>query len=280
MLVLFTGCRGPMAKIEAVRDALVADDPAAIKEATASPPKCEGGTTKTCLNEIANALGSKKGFVIDPPDHAAATTAAVILLREERGDLVGKVDMWLTAMKNETGVGHDALRLAVARKMAEAVPLISAKKIEDEAAARAAMKAIAAAIPGACTTYALLGANTDPHSIPAEHNADNSACVQKDLSRREGPGGRYGSGTFRALEGALSIWRETERALRMGLGHCDPGPRATIEKKLSLIEPATRKIETRKVESDSSGALNFMSDVHAEAGVGPLLIRVKDAGRD
>src|SRR5688572_32938557 len=100
-------CKGPMAKIESLRDALVADDANAIAGATSELPKCPdaapvavapgkpGPRDAGCLSEIANAVGSKKGFVASPPDQAAATTAAIVLLRDGRGDWVAHADSWL-----------------------------------------------------------------------------------------------------------------------------------------------------------------------------------------
>jgi hypothetical protein len=277
-----------MAKIEAVRDSLEKDDTSAITSAVAGYPACADGPPVAllpnqpsprdtgCFAEIANALGSKKGFSPKPPDHAAATTVAIVLLRDGRGDWVAHSEDWLGSVKAGKGSGPDALRLAIARKMAEAAPRVG-RPIEEEKDAREAMKAVAGAIPGACPTYWLLGTGTDPAKLAAEVSAEHSACVHKDLGRREGPGSSYGSGTFRALEGSLALWRETERALRLGLGNAGPGAKATIENKLKIIEPATQAIATKKVASATPApAVAFLGDVHADAGV----VLWKDAGAD
>jgi hypothetical protein len=277
-----------MAKIEAVRDSLEKDDTSAITSAVAGYPACADGPPVAllpnqpsprdtgCFAEIANALGSKKGFSPKPPDHAAATTVAIVLLRDGRGDWVAHSEDWLGSVKAGKGSGPDALRLAIARKMAEAAPRVG-RPIEEEKDAREAMKAVAGAIPGACPTYWLLGTGTDPAKLAAEVSAEHSACVHKDLGRREGPGSSYGSGTFRALEGSLALWRETERALRLGLGNAGPGAKATIESKLKIIEPATQAIATKKVASATPAtAVAFLGDVHADAGV----VLWKDAGAD
>jgi hypothetical protein len=254
-----------MAKIESLRDALVADDSAAIASATSDYPACTGSA---CLATVADAFGSKKGYVAQPPDHAGASTAALVLVRDGHGEWLGPVDPWLSALKSTKGVGMDNLRLAVARKMADSAPAIG-RKIEDDGAAKAALLAVVSSIPGACPTYRLVGEGADPKTIAPELTADHSACVQKDLSRREGPGGTYGSGTFRALEGALALWRETERALRVGLPQADPGPKAVLEKKLAVIEAATAKSETKKLPATASetAILNYMRELHADAGV-------------
>lgn len=288
--LLAAGCKGPMAKIDAVRESLERDESAAIASATEGYPACADAPPVAllptqpsprdtgCFAEIASALGSKKGFVARPPDHAATTTVAIVLLRDGRGDWVAHVEDWLGSIKTGKGSGPDTLRMAVARKMAEAAPRVG-RKLEEEKDALEAMKAVAGAIPGACPTYWLLGSGTDPAKIAAEHSADHAACVHRDLARREGPGSSYGSGTFRALEGSLALWRETERALRLGLASAGPGAKAMIETKLKVIEPATQAIATKRIASASPpDAVLMLGEVHADAGV-PLW-KDKDAGAD
>jgi hypothetical protein len=289
-LVALLGCKGPMAKIDAVRDALEKDDAAAIKSATAGYPTCADTTPaivavnqpsprdKGCLSDIANALGSQKGFAPQPPDQAAAATVALLLVRDGRGDLVSHVDLWLSAMKSGKGAGFDALRLAVARKMVETAPLVG-RKIDTDAQALETMKGIASAIPGACPTYWMLGSGVEPSTIPPVLSADHSACVHQDLRRREGPGGAYGAGTFRAVEGALAEWREAERALRLGVAQSSPTAKATIERELAIIEPATRANETKKIDATVAvQTLTTLGELHAEAGI--MLWKPKDAGAD
>lgn len=286
MVLLVVGlgaCKGPMAKIEALRDEIAADD---VKGVSAYPmcteqppfalPAKEGSPyEKGCFAEIANALGSKKGFVADSPDQAAAATAAIILVREGRGDWLARTDTWIGLVKTGKSAGVDALRAAVALKMAETAPLVG-RHIEEENDARATMKGIAAAIPGACPTYFLYGTNADVATMRPELTADHAACVQRDLSRREGVGASYGAGTFRALEGSLSIWREAERALRLGLEQTGPQVKPYVEKKLLLIEEATRKNDTKKMAPVRVTTAAFMGEVHADAGV----ILFRDAGAD
>jgi hypothetical protein len=286
LAALGVACKGPMAKIEAVRDALEKDDPAAITSAIEGYPACVDeppvALLKTqpsprdtaCFAQIATALGSKKGFSATPPDHAATTTIAIVMLRDGRGDWVAHSDIWLGSLKGGRGAGPDALRLAVARRMVEAAPLVG-RKIEEEKDALAALKAVAGAIPGACPTYWLLGSGTDPATLAAEHTADHAACVQKDLQRREGAGGSYGEGTFRALEGSLALWRDTERMLRLGLPNAGPAAKAIIEAKLKVIEPATQAIATKKMANVvPAPVLAALGEVHADAG----MILWKDAG--
>jgi hypothetical protein len=285
-LALVAGCKGPMAKIDAIREGLEKDDAAAVKSAVDGFPACADAPPVAllptqpsprdtgCFAEIATALGSKKGFSSTPPDHAAAATVAIVLLRDGRGDWVAHPDNWLGSMKVGKGSGPDALRLAVARKMAEAAPLVG-RKIEEDKDAQAAMKAVASAIPGACPTYWLIGSGSDPATLAAEHSAEHSACVHKDLKRREGAGAGYGAGTFRALEGSLALWREAERALRIGLPNAGPAARATIEAKLKTIEAATQAVAPKKLAGTMSApVVEMLGDVHADAGI----ILWKDAG--
>ena len=288
-VVLAPGCKGPMAKIEAIRDAVSADDENAIKSSVEGYPTCPemppaalsagqaSPRDKGCLGDIATALGSKKGFAPSPPDQAAAATVALVVLRDRRGDWIAHSDTWLASLKNGSGAGMDALRLAVAYGLAKAAPLVG-RHIDDDKTASETLKAIASAIPGACPTYWLIGEGTDSKKLSAELTAEHSACVQHDLKRREGPGGTYGEGTFRALEGALALYRETERALRLGLGKASPEAKATIEKKLVVIEEASGKIATKKFTGDQPVVLNYLGDVHAEAGI--VLWKNKDAGAE
>jgi hypothetical protein len=279
-----------MAKIDGVRESLEKDDAASITSAVDGYPTCSDAPPVAllptqpsprdtgCFAEIATALGSKRGFNPKPPDQAAATTVAIVLLRDGRGDWVAHSEDWLGSMKVGKGSGPDALRLAVARKMADAAPKIG-RKLEEEKDALEAMKLVATSIPGACPTYWLLGSGTDPSKIGAEQSADHAACVHRDLARREGPGSSYGSGTFRALEGSLALWRETERALRLGLANASPEARVVLERKLAIIEPATQAVATKKVASASPAqTVLALGDVHADAGI--PLFRAKDAGAE
>ena len=275
-----------MAKIDGVKVALEKDDPAAIKQAVDGYPACADDppvavlpTQATphelgCLAQIATAVGSKRGFSFQSPDQAAAIATTIVLVRDNRGDWMAHPDSWLTAIKTGKGPGPDALRLAVARKMAEVAPIVG-KKLDDEKDQRAAMKAIAQSIPGACPAYWMLGTGADPKSLPVEHSSEHAACVQHDLQRREGPGASYGDGVIRALEGSLALWRETERSLRIGLPNTSDSSKLVLDGKMKTIEAATQAIATTKLATNNtSEATTFLGDVHAEAGI----ILWKDAG--
>jgi hypothetical protein len=192
-------------------------------------------------------------------------------LRDSRGDAFTHADTWLNDLKSAKGTGHDALRLAVAKKMEEAAPIVG-KTIEGDDASRTAMRAIVGAIPAACNTYYLVGNGAPLEKMPPPLHPDHSACIQKDLGRREGPGGMFGRGVPRALEGALSLWRETERSLRLGLAVSDDETKAVLEKKLTtVIEPATRSIKTKydNEEKALNDTLKALQAAHAEAGATP-----------
>ena len=76
-------------------------------------------------------------------------------------------------------------------------------------------------------------------------------------------------------EGAMALWRETERTLRQGLEHASPEARDRITKDLAVIEPATQRIGLRRDTSTvASDVFLRLGEAHAEAGV-PI---VRDAG--
>lgn len=286
ILLSACGSKNPMAKIERVRDALATEDEGRIKDATGGLAACPemppvalapgqpSPRDAGCLSAIANALGSKSGFHASPPDQVSDATVAAVIVRDGRGDFIAHADVWLGSMKAAKGAGADALRLAVAKKMAEAAPMVG-RDIQTEADAVATLKAIAGAIPGACPTYWMIGKGDDPKSLAAEHSSEHSACVHKDLSRRDGVGGSYGEGIFRALEGSLALWREAERALRIGAKITSDGSRAVVEKKLAVIEAATQKNATKKIASATPAAvIGQIGALHADAGI----VLWKDAG--
>ena len=291
LFVAIAGCTSPMEKILGLRDALQNDIPAGVTQATAGFPACADVVPKSvvpagtfvipeataCLTDLSAAFGSKKGFAASPPDQAAASAVALVLLRDHRGDYVAHADAWLGTVKSGKGPGPDSLRMATARQMGEASPAVG-REIDAEADALAMMKAVASAIPGACATYRLLGTGADPKSLPPELTAEHSACVQKDLMRRDGMGASYGSGTFRAAEGAIALWREAERALRLGLTITAPEGKPMVEARLKLIEEASQKNRLKKLPPETSSALMFLGDVHADAGV--RLWKGADAGAD
>ncbi len=229
-------------------------------------PAC-GADGPACLTTLATYMGSRSGFRSDKPDQASCAAVAVTLVRDHRGDLSPDANAWLNMLKSGQGVGVDALRMAVATEMARVAPDVGVRA-EDDETAKKIIAAVAHSIPGACDTYAAIARGDALSAMVPELHPDHSACVQRDLSRRDGPGGRYGANIFRAAEGAAALWREEERSLRMGLGASGPNAKKLVTEKLAVIEPITLKISLKKVESAEDEMLTMMlGDVHADAGV-------------
>jgi len=243
------GCRSRVARLRAA----LQDDDVAQADSLAPGPRCEDDR---CVDALARAFGSKRGFDLHDPDQASAAAVAVLLVRDRRGDLAGDADRWIAALNIARGEGADALRLAVAHGMAELAPRIG-KHIDDDAEATALVHDVAGALPGACPSYRLL-ASTPVDKMPPEQRPDHDPCVQRDLERKDGPGARYGFGVWRAAAGVVALWKDEARALRAGLGNAGEGARAEVEKKLAVIEPATAKIDLKKVDAPWNALIRQM----------------------
>lgn len=215
VLVLVLGCGGcsKTARIESLRDDLADNDTAA---ATKNLPSCADSDTtpNPCLTDLANAFGSKSGYHEDPPDQASAAALAAAIARDGRGSAAGQPDAWIKIIKVSKGPGPDALRHATAQRIA-AITKAYAHDVTSDDEARKLLRDVAA-LPGACNTYAKLGAGVDDATLPLTVQADHSPCVQKDLGRNGGPGGTYGQGLWRAAQGALAFARELTVALAEG----------------------------------------------------------------
>ena len=271
-----TGCKRPP-KIDALRDALARDDESVARSAMSDLPSCPdlpptvtlpgeaAPRDRGCLSDIANALGSKRGYVVTPPDQAAAAATAVVLTRDGRGDWIGHVGTWHAALRMGTGSGIDALRLAVSAAMVRAAPSISTAADLDEAPARATMKAVAVSVPGACSTYWLLGTGAAIASLDPALSPDHSACVQADLGVPSGPGPSWGAGFPRGGEAARAIWRETALALRAGANRAAAPVRPLLEKRLTVIEARLAPLST--VMSRPRLPTTYLSAIHADAGI-------------
>lgn len=277
MAVGFLGCKkNPMARMEALRDALASADDARISEAVDGLPPCEAPVDgkRACLGSIATTLGSKDGFLSTVPNQASAGAAALVLVRDKHGDWIPEPGTWMASMRAAKGPGADALRLAVARGMALAAPKL-AHKAEEETDARAMMKEISAAIPGSCGTYADLGAGVDEKTLSPERTSDHSPCVQRDLGRVGGPGGTYGQGLWRAAMGAVTLWKEEARILRDGSSQMDGKAKERLLAELAIIDGATAKMEIKFIETPQNGAF-YAIGIHDDAGV--VLSATPDAG--
>ena len=242
--LLCLGCSG---KVDALRDALMRGE-----APTVAAPRCTAYDVvekkSACLTAVARSLGSEHDFDVGYPDQADAAAVAVVLVRERRGDWVPAPDTWLMAEETARGPGADALRLAVTARMLELAPRVG-KSVDDDGEARALAHDIATALPGACPEYARLGATVDPAALPPGSSPDHSPCVQRDLTRRDGPGAAYGYGNFRALSGAVALWKDEVRALRKGVGGASGDARPLLEKRLTEVEQATAKNAMKHVEA-------------------------------
>ncbi len=273
------GCSGtPSARLERVKTALVSDDASGVSSALEGLPACtasaEAGAAPSCLNELATLFGSKSAFTMRAPNQATLAAATVVLLRDHHGEWLvqpsepGKPDLgaevWLTVLAKGTGAGAEALRLAVARQMRLAG---LARSFDSEADARALMKSVAENIPGACPTYAALGAGADDAKLPLPMMADHAPCVQRDLSRAGGPGGVYGAGLLRAAKGAVLLWKETADRLHQGCeAQMSGDAKARCLSDLAAVDQANAHLDVREMETPTNGALyNILA--HADAGV-------------
>ena len=239
VLSLSAGCTP---KVDSLRDALASGDVAAASSVV-SVAKCD----KPCFNDLAKAFGSKGDFDPMNPDQAAAAAVAVVLVRERHGEWAPGVEKWRIVAQTAKGPGADAMRLAVAMRLVEIAPKIG-KAIDDDREAAAIVRAIGTAIPGACATYEALP--EDPAAIenmPPAESPDHAPCVQRDLMREGGPGAAYGFGVWRALEGAIALWRDERRALGEGAATMTGKSKDAMTGHFATIDAATAKIATKKV---------------------------------
>lgn len=270
----------PESRIKAFRDRLAEGDEAGAlarleglprcTEASARPLPAEGGTPVTpgsgavevpCLTEIATALGSKKGYSALDPTSAAGATAAVVLLRERRGDWVPGSTAWFNTFARGTGAGLDALRLASGMSLLR-VQGVLGRPTQQDAEAVAFLLAVSEATPGACPTYRMLGEGKADETLPAELQADHAPCVQKDLMRQGGRGGTYGVGLWRATAAALSLVRDEVRALREGLPLMDQEARRQLEGMLTTLDGALAKAHVKESAPRVNQGLEGLDELH------------------
>lgn len=280
-LALAAGCsKAP--RLEGYRDALVGGD---ASGAVAGAPACAGvakaRASDECLASVATWFGSKTGFHYDEPDQASAATAALAVSRDGRGEEIPAPEAWLFVLRGGEGPGADALRLAVSARMASEAPALG-HAMDAEADARTLMKAVAASFPGACDTYAALGAGSDDEALPPQQRADHSPCVQKDLERPSGPAehGRYGFGVWRGAEGALAVWKDAATALHAGIAKSGAQVKAAVAPRLAPIDEALAKIALKKLPA-APDLSQFTSAKHMDPPVdaGAPAAGTRDAGQ-
>jgi hypothetical protein len=272
----FAGCARDRGNIADLRDALAQGE-----SVTREAPKCSpvvtvlpapGHEHDACLAGIATWLGSKTGFHFDPPDQASAATAALLVSRDQHGEWVPAADAWLFSVRTGIGPGPDALRLAMAQRIAESAGALPVPLKSDDDA-RALMRAVASSIPGACDTYARLGSGIDVNAGPPERTADHSACVQKDLERATGPKehGTYGAGVWRGAMGAMALWKDAGAALHEGTSRADRSVKSAVEAKVATAEAVLSKVVLAPSDTppEIPSYLAALSAMHADAGTLP-----------
>ena len=246
--------------MEAIRDAIVSGD----SKPLGAYPLCPKAITG-CGELVAQAIGGGH-FLADKPDNPSLSAMAIMLTREGTVEQIPSPDNWLLVMKQGQGPASDTLRVAVAKALAAHAPEYG-HALDTEPEQKSLLRIVGAAIPGACETYVKLGAGVDLKMLKPEETPDHSPCVHKDLSRREGPGPRYGEGMLRAGEAAATLLRETERALRLGLDMTADDAKAVLREKLAVIEKATLALTLPRAPGAVEAAtMTYLAQVHSEAG--------------
>jgi hypothetical protein len=253
-VVLSVSCKkSPMDRVEEIGEQLEGDSP----RWDASLARCTDRTS--CAKDVAASIGGK--FDDKKPDQISAAAVAVLVARDKRGTDAGAPDVWLTAMRKAKGAGADALRLSTALAMRD-VASKHARLLDTDEAARAFMNDVATAIPGACKTYEALGGGADPDAMPPVDSPDHSACVQRDLSRKDGPGATYGQGLFRGAAGALALWNDAVAALHEGEAQTNAGAKGALGRRLAALDEATPKIALKTVAAPTGNTWGQMIQEH------------------
>ena len=237
-LLLVVACKG---KLEKARDAIAAGEP------ETSAPRCaDRASVPGCLDDGAKYFSGGTGFDGKSPDQASATAVA-LLVTDGHASWVDEPSAWSAVMKNGKGLGGDALRLAVAKGLADSAPLLAHELTTDEDA-RKLFASVSASVPGACSTYGSLASGDDPEKMDPAASPDHSACVQKDLTRVDGPGGAYGYGIWRAASAALALWKDTLRAIEGGEGLMGGASKTALDASLAILDDDTPKMTVKPVD--------------------------------
>jgi len=264
MLIATGGCSRART-VSSLRDALVSGDSSRLVSAVEGAPTCAstgGRASNECLAKMADWFGANQGFQAREPDQATAAVAALAVARDGRGEAVPDAEIWLLVLRAGQGAGGDALRLAMTARMVKDAPAL-ARALDADSDARALMSAVSASVPGACETYALLGAGNEGRALPPQMRADHAPCVQKDLDRVTGPSehGRYGFGVWRGAAGALALWMDAAASLHGGIPKSDPAVAAVLNTRLAAIDAAMAKI-TLKQLPPMADPMKFVQETH------------------
>lgn len=251
--------KDPMAHVKEVESALLKGTP------LPALPSCEGKDALACAESLSLAMGGK-AFNVKVPDQASASAMAILLVRDKRPSIGDDAEPWLIALKNGKGDGVDALRLATGAQLREIVPQV-AKAWPKNEELRTFLKLATSAVPGACATYAAMAENTES-SLPAAKHWRISACVHRDVTRRDGPGaGFFPDGLTRSAAGARAVLNDTVRALRAGVPNASAPVRAALEE---LLPPIEQKLDTIRLDlpaAEEDATRAYLGKVHGEVGI-------------
>ena len=246
MMIATCGCSRART-VTSLRDALVSGDSARLVSAVEGAPtraRPRAGARRTSvLGKMADWFGAKQGFLAREPDQAAARWLRSRSRATDGASGPRTRNMVPGAAAGE-GPGGDALRLAMTARMAKDAPAL-AHALDAEADARALMSAVSASVPGACETYALLGAGNEDRRAASRRCARITRRACRDLERVTGPNehGRYGFGVWRGAAGALALWMDAAVSLRGVIPKSDPAVAAVLNARLAVIDAAMAKID-------------------------------------
>lgn len=270
LVLLAVACKDdPNKKVNALCQELAEPTPLLDSKLTACP------TDGSCLDALSRDLGSTRGYSAVKPDQASVAAVAVLVARDGHGDWATGLDEWLEVMRKGKGPGADALRLAVSMRLAKVLPTWAHPLTDAELAGF--FRDVGRAIPGSCTTYALLGAGKDDASLPIENQSDHAACVQKDLGRGGGPGGTYGHGPWRAATALLSLAKETLSAIETGAPLEGAKYKDTTNDRVKTARDAASHVGLVPVEPPPGRWAPQDDEAHGDGG---LQGAPRDAGRD
>jgi hypothetical protein len=221
---------------------------------------------ETCANTLAHAFGGA-AFNAKAPDQASAGAMAIMLVRHQTAALGDDPEPWLRVLRAGKGPGSDALRLATSARLTAIMPGL-AKSWPNSDALHGFVREVASAVPGACTTYVLISSGKSDAELPALLHWRTSACLHKDVTRRDGPGAGYApDGTRRTAAGARAILHETVRALRAGAEFARPEVRARLLQELVMLEQRVEEIKLDLPKAEADATREYLGKVHGDVGI-------------